>query len=283
MKKTTLLFLLQLFLLVSCSSSNDTNEPITAQPIDLSTVLLRRITETINGYTTSENFIYDGKKLLRVEKSNGKNKIFTYTNNLITEVNWYGVQIEKFYYNDKNQLIKKVTSCSYTDSGVNSTIEYSYNTDGTISYTVPQRAANFAPNAGIINSKNLIENDFSNEYYYPAQGNHGVITCSGGTRTLTSKYYYDTRNNPLRNIEGFKEIYFAGVTDYQGSLEHNLRVKHTYITSVVDEYPQYSCSGYGGQIQVSFTYNDNEFPKTSFYNPNNSIGSNTVAKEYFYE
>lgn len=289
MKKATPIFVLLLLGMLSCNS--DSNDTPDNQTDDTSTVFLKKRIKTTNGTSITENFTYDGNKLISIETSTGLLKRFTYTNNLITWVEWSGTGIpfvtvngESFEYNAQNQLIRKVVNITQNTNVTAYSIDFIHNNDGTISYTKHQDG-NPVPNSGKISPTSNQLANVSDVYYVGNTGyvGHGgaVVSCYGGTKTKSTVYEYDDQLNPIKNILGFKEILFAGVVDFVGSVDHNVKLKHTFTTSIVDNNPGSPCNS-GDLVSTTRQYNTLGFPTSSYQ----TISSNSVLiyeETYFYE
>lgn len=291
MKKASPIFVLLLLVMFSCSS--DSTDSSDSQTDDTSSVLLKKRIKTTNGTSITENFTYDGNKLVSIETSTGLLKRFIYTNNLITKVVYTSVggpletnSSEIFEYNAINQLIKKSVNIYQpaSSSWLTYYIEFVHQNDNTISY-IKHQDGNIVPNSGKISLTSNQMANVSDEYYVGNTGyvGHGgaVVSCYGGTKTKSTVYEYDDKLNPIKNILGFKEILFAGVLDFVGSVDHNVKLKHTFTTSIVDNNSVSPCNS-SDFITTTRQYDTLGFPTSSYQ----TISSNSVSiyeETYFYE
>ena len=155
-------------------------------------MLPEKIYRTIDGYRELiKVFTYDKDKLKRIydylPSGIANSIIFTYENNLITEVDYIEDSITdkiKLSYNDKGELIKKVLIYNRFDSMVTS-IKYINDKDLLLNR---QR---FQPKR---HRTQLINLSFQNN-------NLRQMTTNNGT-TLTN-FIYDDKHNPYVNIVGY--------------------------------------------------------------------------------
>jgi hypothetical protein len=181
MKKIIYLFSATLLVLTSCSKDESTSEPETS-------VLVKKIirTYTANDIVTN-NFIYNGNKIVSEISDGDFVKNYTYTGDVITKIeervnNSFQSSTDYTYINGK--VATSVLKQNYDGT---TTYTYTYNSNGTVSYK--RTRSNSRDNTGILTILN--GNIVKNEVFYD------------GSLSSTYTYGYDTKNNPFKNVLGF--------------------------------------------------------------------------------
>lgn len=244
--KKIILLLCATTLFVACSKSDNQ-----ASVLDVNSILPKKIIFTSNGAATTVDFTFNGKKIVKLNESDGTYTNYTYTNNLITKIegftsdnNSYGSTILE--YNTLNQLISTVQINVRNNSA--RIKNFVYNADNTISYKATA-TENFKIYADKI------------ERYYDNDPN------SLYTRTFT----FDTKNNPYKNIEGFDKIWFSMEEKTLNYVNNISSIKYTL-----------SGSGQSGSISDNIIqYNANNFPTVETITDYRGT-VNETKKEYFY-
>lgn len=201
--------------LASCSrddgnSSNNDNSP------DSTTLIFPEKIVTVNyvGHLSTD-YTYNGNKIVSAISDNGYKNIYTYTGDLITklvEIQSDGTvsTTEYFYSNGKLSSKTRLT----TGDVIKYQSNYTYNTDGTISYTefaiTLSTGDRYGPEyTGKLTFKdgNLIKDEKS----------------QSGAYGTSSTYEYDTKNQSFKNVLGFNLL-------LNNALSVNNLVKRTYVT-----------------------------------------------------
>ena len=243
--KKIILFLSVITLITSCSSDADPLPAIV--PLDVNSVLVKKIIETepSSNVITAE-YTYNGNKLVKISYSDGTYDNYTYTNNLITkEENFTDTNVisetSSYTYNASGQLVNYVNSYGSTTV----TINYTHNSDGTISYQeVGGNAGKFYPNKW-------------EEY------------TTSPAYTYIYSFTYDGKNNPKKNILGIDKIWFA---DSRETLFNSQNVVSQNELNSLGNFPKSSST---------FSYDANNFPTVEMYT-NYSAGGSVTKYEYFY-
>jgi hypothetical protein len=174
-------------MLQACSSEDSSNSNDDSNPSD--GLLLKTIGYT-NGF--SFNFYYDGNKLskLTTEKASDNYATFTYTGNLISQINYYNNNnslgiVHNFYYSND-----EIVRSTYAESeGLYIQRDYVYSSGGKVVVTTKSKSPG-----------GTFEN--STETYYYSNGNILNIESNGEIESYT----YDNKNSPWSNITGFLKI-----------------------------------------------------------------------------
>jgi hypothetical protein len=234
MKKTkSIVWLLSIFILTlhSCSNDNDNNVK-----------LLKKIVETSEAGTSEITlFTYNGYEIVSIDGTH-KRTDFTYADGLISKT---------ITLNKTNQLVETI---EYTyvagelvtvNSMGNYRINYIHNSDKTVSYEK------------LMVSGNQEKKEFHGVLYFE-NGNFTKderILDNTATSVL-SKYSisfdYDSKNNPLYNILGYKKL-----LDYNEAISSNNSVVNTVITSVAKDDQIISSAVF---FKNSFTYDLDNYP-----------------------
>lgn len=279
MKKIRILFLpliiIALFVLNSCSSSNepidgfveeDTNTTTLTDPANptnpanpanpstpgSSTVLLKKIINTYpDGEKATVNFTYNGNKLVSIIDDSGEINVYvTYTGDLITKLeykqpNGTVEQIDTFTYGTNGKLASFVKSEPIDKLG-NKEV-YTYNSDGSISVVE------------YIGDDKIQTQSNSTSTIKFVNGEVSEITSSNSLEN--HKYTYDAKNNPLKNVLGWGKISFYG-GEADGILVN--------IISDTNSSQSYT---------YTYTYNSSNYPVTSKEIDDTGY---IVKAEYFY-
>jgi hypothetical protein len=259
MKKTKNIFwVLSIFVLTlySCSSDNDD-----------SVKLLKKVVETSEeGTSETALFTYNGTEIVRIEGAQ-KRADFTYTDGLITKT---------VILNKTNQLSETI-EYSYlvgklveVESLGNYRINYIHNTDKTVSY---QKFT--------IGSGNQEVKEFHGILYFE---NENLIreertldnTAIGVTSNYSISFDYDSKNNPLYNILGYKKL-----LDHMETISSNNSLINTVIATTTNGDQVLSLANF---YKSSFQYDSENYPTEQvsetalFANGNRGY----LKTEYFY-
>lgn len=217
----------------SCSTDDYDNVGTADQAtkFDPNYYLVKKVqTSSEGGATVTEDqYFYNGKKLLKVVSTDGREIRYTYSNDLIVERDFYvnGTlnSKEQFDYYKSNQLIgfKRLNAAGT----VIYKATYTSNADGTVSV----RGLN-AQNVEILNRK----------VFFSGTNVYKIESYSGST-TEVLNYNFDGKNSPFRNIVGFDKLTYYDVT---------LNGNSSNVVSVLN-----------GSVQaetVQYAYNAADFP-----------------------
>lgn len=256
MKKLLLLFGAFTFLLISCSSDDDT--PSQENLVFPKTVSYLYPNPSLGTNTTS-TLKLDGKKIVDITDSDSKT-IFTYNGNIITKQEVFDIDekgnktpdkvVEYSYENGKlkTRIHRILFSKEYPNGEYIIKTVYTHNSNGQISYI------NYS-----INTKTELEIQTSVGTLTYKDGNLVKEEQTFKSVTTTLVFEYDTKNNPLKNILGF-DLLFNEVS-YFGK---NNILKTTVTSSEDTKVATYL---------TSYTYNENGYPlrRTSFDGGGKSI------------
>lgn len=263
MKRLSLILgMMTIGILASCSNdefdTNVTSDAADDAKLNLNGVLLKRIVATVNGGTTvtTNDYLYNGSKLSRINSSDGTYVTYTYNGNLISERSFYYNGSlntkELFQYNASGQLInyKRLNPSNVI---LFSTV-YQYNSDGTISVAGYKGSTQTASTQTVNRKVFLLNGQVSKIENY---------TISNGTAvTETLNYTFDTKNSPFKDIIGFDKL-----TYYDMALNGNAR-NVTGITTVG------ATLANSGNDVVQYTYNAQNYPVTA--------NKGSIVFQYFY-
>ncbi|MDI6044940.1 hypothetical protein [Flavobacterium yafengii] len=259
MKKTKNIFwVLSIFVLTlySCSSDNDD-----------SVKLLKKVVETSEeGTSETTLFTYNGTEIVRIEGAQ-KRTDFTYTDGLITKT---------VILNKTNQLSETI-EYSYlvgklveVESLGNYRINYIHNSDKTVSYqkfTIGSGNQEVKEFHGILyfENENLIKEERTLDN-----------TAVGVTSNYSISFDYDSNNNPLYNILGYKKL-----LDHMETISSNNSLINTVIATTTNGDQVLSLANF---YKSSFQYDSENYPteqvsETALF-PNGNRGY--LKTEYFY-
>lgn len=265
MKKVILLFAVAAsVLLTSCSGSDDApsktddapskTDDVASKADDVAStanVLLKKTIQTQGDKTITTNFSYNDNKIATIISDNGLKQQFTYTGDLITKIEVFNddklQQTFTYEYNSDKQVIT-FNSIDKLNLSVKET--YVYNADSTVSvakYIGSGTSLSASPFMSIISFE---------------KGEISMIQYQ--SPDLVTKFTYDTKNNPLRNVIGLDRIAYAGEAS---SALHNV-VKMENVGAVT--------------FSTQYTYNPDNYPVKSTQSSTFSDVEFKVVKEYFY-
>jgi hypothetical protein len=247
MKKLLCLFSASLLVLASCSKDDD--KPDTAT----STLVKKVVYTDIDGSVETNQFTYDGNKIVSIVSSDGSKTNYTYTGNVITKIvntDEKGILDSTYEYTYNNGKIA-TSSSVVEDLDNNYKTTYTHNADGTVSFsenqinkTTSEIIVGYSVGKYTFNGGNLIRNEYTTE----------------GEKYLDT-FDFDAKNNPLKNIAGMSLL----LDDAEDVVSVNNIVKYTYS---------------GTSDTCVFTYDENGFPtEAKGYNSDGKPDGNT---KYFY-
>ena len=259
MKQTKKIFLvLSIFILTLYSCSNDTDDSIK---------LLKKVVETsAQGTETTTLFTYNGTEIVRVEGAE-KRTVFNYTDGLITKVvtlNKTNQQSETIEY---SYLLGKLVE---VESLGNYRINYIHNSDETVSY---QRFT--------IGSGNQEVKEFHGTLYFE---NENLIkeerildnTVAGVASNYSISFDYDSNNNPLYNVLGYKKL-----LNHMETISSNNSLINTVITTTTNGNQVLSSANF---YKSSFKYDSDNYPTEQVSETALLANGNRgyLKREYFY-
>lgn len=241
-----------MFLLAACSSDDSETTPVT--PL-YNGVLLKKMVQTFEGGTPHVvNYTYSGNKIISAAGEDGYTFVYFYTGDQITMIQTI---------NNFNQVIRTGTF-AYHPSGYVSVyrsvdpqnhwgakIVYVRNADGTMDAT---------EYTGDENSQTEISG--TRKYFPGANGDTELqeVYFPGGTKKY--EYTYDEKNDPFKNVLGFKAI------DPEG---------HRYNVT------QMTARGFDGSVEnteiTDYDYDAQDFPTHSV---KTSDHMSTLTTQYYY-
>ena len=231
MKKLILTILASSFIL-SCStdSANDnSNNPSTTG------MLVKTITR--EGLTTTVN--YNGNKVINASSTDGQNQTFTYSGNLITQVEGSGSSIiftQTCSYSNNLMVSDNYIYGSIPNQQLESSV-YIYNSNGTITEnkTITFTDADPANNYSYLYKQYYSQGNLIKKEYYTFDNSVPALNS-------TTTYTYDNKNPPYKSITGFLAI-----------------ISNTK-NNVISEIKKDSSNIVTESVQYTYQYNSNDYP-----------------------
>lgn len=246
--------LLGLILVFTSCSSDDT--PQEELPND-NILVKRMITTYEDGEELTDNYSYDGNRLLNIK--DGDSEIvqeFTYENNLLTRIDYYyydDIAYTTLSYDTTNNSIE-ITDV-YDPSFPGEKYKIIYNPDNTIT------VENYTNN--ILESTDLMTLDT----------NGNIVEYTNDTFDLVNTFTYDTKNNAFKNIEHQEILHLLS------SLTENAITSHSgYQNNLTSWIETHQGTDYSDTW--SYSYNESNYPKNSVYYYE---GTEDATIQYFYE
>lgn len=243
MKKIICLLSVVVLAITSCSSDDEPSNPVLPTPL-----LVKQFTSIRNGKEYVEKITYDGNKIVNRIGSDNYTTKYTYTENLITKIEYIdgnGVleQTNQYTYvgGKLSSLLEIVPGSTYNDE-----TKYGYYNEGSVPYTqkgyadYEKRSTNIKTGEVkfILGGRNTFAN-----------GNLVKKTWSlYGVGNGTIDYEYDTKFNPWRNVIGLNAL-----VDEEYSINNITKVTST------DRLGKTSISTY------AYIYNSTFFPIEAAY------------------
>lgn len=263
--KKFLLYCFLICLLINCSSRDeDVVEEVPVLPI---TIIHK--TSFFNNSDFIRTYQYNGNKLKSITTNRSDKLEYFYTDNLITSVN---------YFDENNSL--------------NATIKINYenNRIKTLTRKLVSENRELIFNYTWVNDNQVrIEN---NRYQESNTITYTDVFLSEGNITKTIRYFktptfnleesrsysYDSKNFPLKNVEGFSKIITseldaAPVIAYT---QVNNLLKYTHREIVITNGQNQENANYTQEINSNFSYNQAGFPTKYF----NSDDEDNIIIEY---
>lgn len=188
MKKAV--YLLSLLFIAFTSCSNDDDDAQTLTPMNPDTLLLQKSVvannSINNGAPVTTLWYYSGAKLTSTADSNGMRRVYSYTNNLITEMveTLDSQTVTTIYAYDAQQRLTSATATNQTET-------FSYNTDGTVTHV-------------LTNANNAVR--WTATIYFTGSDITRIVRNYPDGFTTTYEYAYDNKYSPTKNIVGFDQL-----------------------------------------------------------------------------
>ncbi len=251
--KKLLLYSLFICLLFNCSSRDEEIVETSVLPVKII-----HKTSFFNNVNFIRTYQYNGNKLKSITTNRGDRLEYFYTGSLITSVNSF----------DKN-------------SSLNATIKIDYENNRIKTLT---RKFVFENNELIFNYTWVNENQvrIQNNRYLPSNTTaYTDVFLSNGNISKTIRYakasnydleesrtyIYDSKNYPLKNVEGFSKI-ITSELDAAPIIAYtrvNNLLKYTHKEIVIKNGQSQENSNFTQELNSNFLYNDNGFP-TKYFN-----------------
>ncbi len=253
--KKLLFYSLFIFVIISCSTSDDGE-------ID-TTILPTKITHKLrffNNYIFTRTYQYDGNKITSIISSSGDKLEYFYYGNLITTVNYFDEKNSlnatiKIDY-EKNRI--KTLTRKYYDEGRDLIFDYTWINDNQVRiknnrYLLPEATAYtdvFLSNGNIIKTIRYVKS-------------------TGYEMEESRSYTYDSYSFPLKNVEGFSKIITSELdaAPLIAYTQSNNLLKYTHKQITTENGQTQETSNYTEEQNSNFSYNANGFP-TKYFNHN---------------
>ena len=245
MKK--LFILLIVFTLISCT--NDSNESDTQDNI-----LLKKVTETYQGGSKIAEFFYENNKLIKIKNTDTFGSIYV-------EYEYYTYQGDKIIKKEirdvNNNFTGDYSLFNYTNDKLTQVKIYENNQ----LYEIENY--NHISNSLITGTDNI--GPFS--LYFDANFNMIKKEYSTSDYSINT---FDNYNNPLKNIEGYKEIHFS---EFVGAFLNNIKTQSDIFNGQISD-----------QIVISYQqYNSQNYPVLASINHNGGGTNGGGTIQFFYE
>lgn len=252
--------------LSSCSGNDDSGEQVE---------LLNFPRKTIDYYQDSGNtigsrtgtFQYNGDKLNEIFYNAAQRKVFTYTGDFITKVEFYeaGVVrfIENFSYNNGKLIVYEKFDLL---TNRNENIAYTHQPDGTVTYqkliynTSISNPTETMTGTLFFQNGNLVKDDYVYTFNNSSTNEINYIE-----RILQ----YDSKINPYKNIKGFS-LLLPWVNEMN---TNNLILDYSYVDAFMNSV---LLSSYIVAKEYGLQYDERQFPISFDYYTNEDLGGNTL-------
>ncbi|WP_442787585.1 hypothetical protein, partial [Flavobacterium suncheonense] len=192
----------------SCSLDEEYDTTEDSSKMSTTSLLVQSITATSERGATvvTDQYTYNGTKLVKITSTDGREVVYTYGGDLIIRKDFYLNNVlnskEFFEYSRQGQLLKYRRENASGTTTYNAV--YTNNSDGTV-IVKGYSGSSTSPSSQIVNRKvftagirvNKIEN-------YTVQ--------NGTTVTEVLNYSYDSKNSPFKNITGFDKLAYYDIT-----------------------------------------------------------------------
>ena len=254
MKKLFLLLSFISIVLTSCSSNDSaSNNEVYVLPS-------KTIYTNNAGQVFTTHYTYNGNKIVSANMSNIIRRDYTYTNDLITKLEFVNVSSEFissryiFTYDSSQRLVQEVSTDIVNNLGIKSV--YVYNNDGTVNETVY---------IGTTTAQNTLES--SSKHFVGTNGEIIKVETYTSAGTTTYNYNYDNKNNPFKYVLNLNKIQSFGNNFYNQINSTTTDPSNVIINTSTS----------------SYTYNSDNFPLSVVVTSvSNSGSTSTTSTQYFY-
>ena len=253
MKKLLYLFTASLLAFTSCSKDdNDSSDPA-------SSILVKKITMVASdGDSSTENYLYNGNKIVSMTEADGSVTKYTYTGDLITK-------IEEL---DVTGTLNLTTNYNYVSGRLDNSIRkhsaesyyyktiYIYNADGTVSYD------NFR---GVASTGVEQEYGATGKFTFK-EGNVVKLEVSYYGNDRSYVYEYDTKNNPFKNVTGLSLLLDDDTAVNNIVKKTAISGSGANITTIITTYSyKYNANNYPTEKVETFSNGNSTFTETTQY------------------
>lgn len=270
MKKITILVVVFVLILMSCSKDNQ-QDSSTSNASVLPKKSITTESDGVSNITTTTNFIYDGNKIVQV---NGLEKtIYTYTGDLITKEEHYtGTVLTDFkvYEYENNKLKSEIITENNTGvTGIVSTIKTKRIYIQNANQIITQETYSIDIETGLETKKDDVNvKTFLNGNLIKEVRSSSYDNANGGKNiyTTTSTYEYDSKNNLSKNILGSDKLIDFADCSLNNVVKETRFSETNGIPNPILDYTRsyefkYNLDGY--PTEVKYNYKENNVQKTS--------------------
>ncbi len=234
-----IMFLLSVFILLSCSNNNDDVEQQNV-PVGF----LKQVRDSNLGGLVTYDYFYSGTKLLKIVGGDQIKK-YIYTGDLITDIEIYDttqnlVSKETFEYNSNSDLV--ATKTLYYSYNLGYRTELIYNLDGTVLIN------NFNGNLILQDTFN-----FSNTLYF-SNGEVVKSEINLNSNISTIQYEYDSSINPMNQVMGYSKLNIHRFNGVLISEFHQIGNMHNCNKVIIDDLNE------SGIVDYDYFYDSNGKP-----------------------
>ncbi|MBF6640507.1 hypothetical protein IVB69_03355 [Flavobacterium sp. J49] len=266
MKKLISILSLLTVVLTSCSGSDDSAEQVE---------LLNFPRKTIDYYQDSGNtigsregtFNYNDNKLNEIFYNAAQRKVFTYTGDFITKVEFYEANALRFVENFSYNNGKLVTFDKFDVlTNRNENTVYTHQTDGTVDYIKLIYSSSISNPSETLSGTLFFENGNLVEDVY----SHVINNSSTNEINYIDRFYeYDTKINPYKNIKGFS-LLIPWINEMN---TNNLVLDYSYVDAYMNGV---LFTNYVIAKEYVLEYDERQFPIRFDYYTNEDLGGNTL-------
>jgi len=252
--RKALLFAMSLALVfTSCSTDSSSSSSTTGTK-------LTKIIETYDDGTIENiNFEYNGNKIVSVSSDLDlqDETFYTYTGDLITKeesffddgAGYTSHDVVVFEYDSSDRLIKSTMT---DDAGYVEVDDFTYNTNGTISFVTTSGGSTIASGVIYLNGNQPYKKEVTENTGY----------------SWVEENFFDDKVNPMNSIIGLSKIEIACPTFYRGFSVTTNNLIEVKIDNVTD-------------WSYVYTYNSNNMPATDVYTEPSNPDNNSTS-QYIY-
>ncbi|NNT71981.1 hypothetical protein HKT18_07115 [Flavobacterium sp. IMCC34852] len=266
MKKLVSILSLLTIVLTSCSGSDDSGEQVELLNFPRKTIDYYQDSGSTIGSRTG-TFQYNGDKLNEIFYNAAQKKVFTYTGDLITKVEFYEASVVR-YIENFNYSNGKLSSYDKFDllTNRNESIAYTHQSDGTVTYqkliysTSVSNPTETITGTLFFQNGNLVKDD----YVYTFNN-----SSTNEINYVERLFQYDSKINPYKNIKGFS-LLLPWVNEMN---INNLILDYSYVDAFMNGV---LFSSYVVAKEFDLQYDERQFPIRFDYYTNEDLGGNTL-------